>query len=305
MIELKNLTKTFKDKTAFENLSLVIRPGVVTGFLGPNGAGKSTTMKMILGLMKPTEGKVLIDGTKYQDLPNPIAKVGAFLDGNAINPKYTAKQHLEFIATASGLPMERVVNVLQQTGLDKVMDKQVGEFSLGMKQRLGIAAALIGDPESIILDEPFNGLDIDGIHWLRKLIKDLTAQGKAVLVSSHLMSEIQAIADRVTVLAQGKLVADMTIEEMMKKSLSHYVKVVCENNNKLKSLLEQNGAIVQSIGDTELHVHQFTMKQIGTIAKTNNLAIFELTMVEPTLEELFMELTTGKADYVAQNIDGM
>lgn len=303
MIELKNLTKTFKDKTAVENLSLVIRPGVVTGFLGPNGAGKSTTMKMILGLMKPTEGTVLIDGTKYQDLPNPLSKIGAFLDGNAVHPKYTAKQHLEFIATASGLPMERVVDVLQLTGLDKVMDKQIGEFSLGMKQRLGIAAALIGDPESIILDEPFNGLDVEGIHWLRKLIKDLAAQGKAVLVSSHLMSEIQAIADRVIVLAQGKLVADMTIDEMMKKSLSHYVKVICENNYKLRSLLEQNGAIVQSIGDKELHVHQFPMKQIGTIAKTNNLAIFELTMVEPTLEELFVELTAGKADYIAQHID--
>ena len=188
MIEIKNLTKVFKDKIAVDNLSLIIPQGVVTGFLGPNGSGKSTTMKMILALTKPTSGEVIIDGKNYEHLRNPIIKIGALIDGNAINPKLTANQHLELVATASGIPMDRVESMFHKTGLEKVKNKQIGEFSLGMKQRLGIAVALIGDPETIILDEPFNGLDVDGIHWLRELTKDLAKQGKAILVSSHLMS---------------------------------------------------------------------------------------------------------------------
>lgn len=300
MIEIKNLTKTFKNKKAVDNLSLIIRPGVVTGFLGPNGAGKSTTMKMMLALTKPTQGAITIDGENYKDLKDPIAKIGALIDGNAVNPKLTAKQHLELIATVSGISMKRVETMLEKTGLEKVKNKQIGEFSLGMKQRLGIAVALIGDPETVILDEPFNGLDVDGIHWLRELTRDLAEQGKAVLISSHLMSEIQAIAQRIVVLAQGKLIADMTVEEMSEKSLSVYIKVRSENSKKLKSLLENEGALTQYLNNEELHVHQLDMKQIGTIAKENYLAIYELTKVQPTLEELFVELTAGKADYVSQ-----
>lgn len=300
MIEIKNLTKVFRDKIAVDDLSLVIRPGVVTGFLGPNGAGKTTTMKMILGLTKPTRGEVRIDGQSYKDLKNPLTRIGALIDGDAVNPAYTAKQHLELIATASGISLERVEEILKKTGLEKARDKAIGEFSLGMKQRLGIAAALIGDPQTVILDEPFNGLDVNGIQWLRNLTRELAEQGKAVLVSSHLMSEIQAIAERIIVLARGKLIADMTIEEMANKSLSTYVKVRSENNRQLKSLLEREGALVQSAGKEELHVHKFDMEKIGVMAKENNIAIYELTRVQPTLEELFVELTEGKADYVSR-----
>lgn len=300
MIEIKNLTKVFRDKIAVDDLSLVIRPGVVTGFLGPNGAGKTTTMKMILGLTKPTRGEVRIDGQSYKDLKNPLTRIGALIDGDAVNPAYTAKQHLELIATASGISLERVEEILKKTGLEKARDKAIGEFSLGMKQRLGIAAALIGDPQTVILDEPFNGLDVNGIQWLRNLTRELAERGKAVLVSSHLMSEIQAIAERIIVLARGKLIADMTIEEMANKSLSTYVKVRSENNRQLKSLLEREGALVQSAGKEGLHVHKFDMEKIGVMAKENNIAIYELTRVQPTLEELFVELTEGKADYVSR-----
>lgn len=241
MIKIKDLTKNFKDKVAVEGLSLNIRPGVVTGFLGPNGAGKSTTMKMILDLIKPTQGEVTIDGKYYKDLKNTTSKIGALIDGNAVNPNLTARQHLELIATAGGIAIEQVENMLYKTGLSKVKSNPIGEFSLGMRQRLGIAAALLGEAETVILDEPFNGLDVDGIHWLRQLAKDLARQGKAVLISSHLMSEVQAVAERIIVLAKGKLIADMTIEEMSKKSLSAYIKVKSENNELLSSLLKKKG----------------------------------------------------------------
>lgn len=304
MIEIRNLTKAFSAKIAVDHLSLIIRPGVVTGFLGPNGAGKSTTMKMILGLTQPTRGEVNIDGKPYTDLKNPISKIGALMDGNAANPHFTAKQHLGWIAAASGISQTRADEMLRMAGLEHVKNRPIGAFSLGMKQRLGIAAALLGDPDTVMLDEPFNGLDVDGIHWLRALTKELAGQGKAVLVSSHLMSEIQAIADRIVVLARGKLIADLTIEEMAAKSLSACVKVASENNQRLKSLLEKDGAWIQVANDAELHVHKLDMKQIGLIAKKNNVALYELTKVQPTLEELFVELTEGKADYVSMRHPG-
>jgi len=259
---------------------------------------------MIIGLINPTQGVVKIDGKNYRDFNRPISKIGALIDGNSVNPKFTAKQHLEVIATTSGLSMGRVDEMLKMVGLVEVKNKPIGEFSLGMKQRLGIATALIGDPETVILDEPFNGLDVDGIQWLRALTKELAEQGKAVLVSSHLMSEIQAIAERIIVLAQGKLIADMTIEEMTNKSLNAYVKVNSENNMQLKSLLEKDGALIQFISDMELRVHKLDMKQIGIIAKNSNIAIYELKNVQPSLEELFIELTEGKVDYIS-NVETM
>lgn len=300
MIELKNLTKEYKDAIAVDDLSLIIRPGIITGFLGPNGAGKSTTMKMILSLTKATQGEVTVDGVNYEKLNQPVTSVGTLIDTDAVDLKFTAKQHLELVTTASGIPKERIEEVLKQTGLEKVENKQIGEFSLGMKQRLGIAVALIGNPATIILDEPFNGLDVDGIKWLRKLLKKLADQGKAVLISSHLMSEIQAIAERIIVLAQGKLIADMTIEEMASNSLGEYIKVKSEDNKKLQSLLVEQDSLAKLVNNNEeLHIRQLTMKQIGMKAKENNLAIYELRQVEPSLEDLFMELTEGKADYVS------
>ncbi|GAA0348428.1 ATP-binding cassette domain-containing protein [Oceanobacillus oncorhynchi subsp. oncorhynchi] len=299
MIEMKHLTKTFKDKISVNQLSLVIQPGVVTGFLGPNGAGKSTTMKMILGLMNPSRGSVTIDGKAYKDLKLPISKVGALIHGDAVNPKLTAKQHLEILASASGISKKRIDSMLMETGLENVKDKPIGTFSLGMKQRLGIAAALLGDPETVILDEPFNGLDVDGIHWLRQLAKRLAREGKAVLVSSHLMSEMQMIADRMIILAQGKLIADMTIDELAQNSLGSFVKVSCEDNHTLQRLLTAKGAEVKQVKNDALQVYQLDIKQIGLTAKEGQLALYELTKVQPSLEQLFVELTEGKADYVS------
>jgi ABC-2 type transport system ATP-binding protein len=300
MIQIKNLTKIYKDKTAVDNLCLEIKPGVITGFLGPNGAGKSTTMRMILNLTKPTQGEVSIDGKCYAYLQNPISKIGALIDADAINPKLTARQHLQLLTTVSGIPTDQVNKVLQKTGLEKVKNKKIGEFSLGMKQRLGIAAALLGEPETIILDEPFNGLDVDGIKWLRGLTQGLAKEGKAVLISSHLMSEVQAIAERIIVLAQGKLIADMTIEDMSQKSLSTHLRVRSENNSFLKTLLEKDGATIQNLDMEVINVRNIEMKKVGLIAKRNNIAIFELTRIQPSLEELFIELTDGKVDYKSE-----
>lgn len=297
MIEIKSLTKVYKDKVAVDNLSFDIKPGIVTGFLGPNGAGKSTTMRMILNLVKPSKGEVIIDGKHYIDLNQPISKIGALIDADALNPKLTALQHLRLMTTASGIPSSRIIEMLEKTGLEKVKDKQIEEYSLGMKQRLGIAAALLGNPETVMLDEPFNGLDVDGIKWLRSLAKNLAEEGKAVLVSSHLMSEVQAIAERIIVLAQGKLLADMSVEEISKKSYSGYLKIKSENNSKLEDLLKKNGAYISKGEEGSLQVRNVESEKIGIIAKENYIAIFELTRVQPSLEELFIELTEGKVDY--------
>lgn len=299
MIEMSHLTKEFKGITAVNDLSLKIKPGFVTGFLGPNGAGKTTTMKMILGLMRPTSGEVLVNGENYTNLDNPITNIGALIDSSVVDPDLTAKQHLEIITTASGLTKDRPEEVLQQTGLLSVEDKKIHEFSLGMKQRLGIATALLGDPDTVMFDEPFNGLDVDGIQWIRQLTKNLTKEGKAVLISSHLMSEMQAIAERIIVLAQGELIADMTIKEMTERSLSAHIIIRSENNQQMKELLETESAIVQ-IKKESLQVRKIGREEIGEIAKKNNLALYELASTQPPLEDLFMELTEGKSDYVTQ-----
>ncbi len=300
MIEMHHLTKKYKDATAVNDLSLNISPGFVTGFLGPNGAGKTTTMKMILGLTRPTSGTVTVNGEDYKDLTKPLTEVGALIDSYAVDAQLTAKQHLDIMATAGGLAQNRPEEVLQQTGLRDVANKKIQEFSLGMKQRLGIATALLGDPETIIFDEPFNGLDVDGIQWLRELTKNLAAEGKVVLVSSHLMSEIQAIAEKIIVLAQGELIAEMTIEEMAQRSLSAHILVRSEDNGALKELLENEGAVVRAEKE-RLQVRKIELETIGEIAKQNNLALYELTKTQPSLEDLFIELTEGKIDYVTQD----
>lgn len=300
MIEMHHLTKKYKDATAVNDLSLNISPGFVTGFLGPNGAGKTTTMKMILGLTRPTSGTVTVNREDYKDLTKPLTEVGALIDSYAVDSQLTAKQHLDIMATAGGLAQNRPEEVLQQTGLRDVANKKIQEFSLGMKQRLGIATALLGDPDTVIFDEPFNGLDVDGIQWLRELTKNLAAEGRAVLISSHLMSEIQAIAEKIIVLAQGELIAEMTIEEMAQRSLSAHILVRSEDNGALKELLENEGAVVRAEKE-RLQVRKIELETIGEIAKQNNLALYELTKTQPSLEDLFIELTEGKIDYVTQD----
>lgn len=273
---------------------------MVTGFLGPNGAGKSTTMRMILGLVKPTSGEVLVNGVPFEKLADPACKVGALIDSGAFDPRYTARQHLELITTAGGTPAHRVASLLRQTGLEQVQHRPIGEFSLGMRQRLGIAAALLGDPQTLILDEPFNGLDVDGIQWLRLLIKELAGRKKAVFVSSHLMSEVEAVADRVAVLAQGRLIADMAISELVQASSSSFVRVRTEDDQALAAAVGEAGGAAQRRPDEGLLVSGLEPEQIGRIAKRSGLAVFELTAVRPSLEDLFVELTAKKAEFKGQ-----
>lgn len=302
MIQLTNLTKKYGDKIAVNNISLNINSGIVTGFLGPNGAGKTTTMRMILGLAKPTSGSISIAGKTYVSLGKPLEKVGAMIDSNTIDTKLTPWQYLSIISTSAEISKNRVDEILTLVGLQEVTNKKVSEFSFGMKQRLGIAVALLGNPDTVILDEPFNGLDVDGIHWLRTLIKDLARQGKSVLVSSHLLSEVQEVANRIIVLARGELITDMGIEEMKKESIQAYVQVQSSNTSKLKGILERKGAKVKMFGPSALHVREMESMQIGEIAFENGIRIYELMKFQPTLEQLFSELVDGKTDYKGNNL---
>ncbi|WP_230875639.1 ABC transporter ATP-binding protein [Paenibacillus campinasensis] len=301
LIKLANLTKKYGTKTAVDHLNLVLTPGTVTGFLGPNGSGKSTTMKMIISLVRPTLGDVVVDGKSYSDLPEPTKRVGTLIDPSALDNNLTAKQHLSIIATAANLNPRRVDEMLQITGLENVQNKKVKSYSLGMKQRLGVATALLGNPGTIILDEPFNGMDVDGIKWLRGLFKQLAESGKCVVVSSHLMSEIQAVADRVVIIGQGKLLADMTMDEMNRRSLSSYIYVEADDLDKITSVLLDKQASVQP-SKTGLEVRNLDAKEIGRLALDNQIILHELTKVNPSLEDVFTEITDGKADYVAKGV---
>ncbi|MBO1001084.1 ABC transporter ATP-binding protein [Pseudogracilibacillus auburnensis] len=302
MIKLDNLTKNYGDKTVVNQLSLTLKPGVVTGLLGPNGSGKSTTMKMIISLVHPTFGNVTVGEKKYSDLLKPTAKVGTLIDPSAVDNNLTARQHLSLISTAANMNKSRVDKMLKITGLEMAQNKKIKNYSLGMKQRLGIATALMGNPETVILDEPFNGLDVDGIKWLRRLFNQLAAEGKAVIVSSHLMSEIQAVADRIIIIGQGKLLADMTMEEMNKKSLSSYIYVKTNNIDKMSRVLTENQAMVQQLNQG-LEVRNIEAREVGQLAYDHHIVVYELKEVQPTLEELFTEITYGKVDYVSQGVE--
>jgi len=301
MIKIENLTKKYSDKTAVDCLNVTLKPGAVTGFLGPNGSGKSTTMKMIISLVHPTSGKVTVDGYKYSDFSEPTKRIGTLIDPSALDKNLTAKQHLSIIATAANIERDRVDEMLEIAGLKNVRNKKVKSFSLGMKQRLGVATALIGNPDTIILDEPFNGLDVDGIKWLRQLFRDLADAGKAVVVSSHLMSEIQAVADRIVIIGQGKLLADMTMEEMNNKSLSSFVYVETNDIEKTKRVLQEHQAIVKPHNEG-LEIRNLEAKEIGKLAHENQIILYELTKINPSLEDLFTEITNGKVDYVAKGV---
>lgn len=301
MIKIESLTKNYSDKKAVNRLNLTLQSGVVTGFLGPNGSGKSTTMKMIISLVHPTNGKVTVDGKKYSDFSEPTKRIGTLIDPSALDKNLTAEQHLSIIATAANIDRNRVDEMLELAGLESVRNKRVKSYSLGMKQRLGVATALIGNPDTIILDEPFNGLDVDGIKWLRQLFRQLADDGKAVVVSSHLMSEIQAVADRVIIIGQGRLLADMTIEEMNEKSLSSYVYVEANNIDKLKHALLKQQALIKS-NNEGLEVRNLEAREIGKLAHDHQIILYQLTKINPSLEDLFTEITSGKVDYVAKGV---
>ncbi len=293
-IEIRGLTKRYGPDTVVDDLSFTVAPGQVTGFLGPNGAGKSTTMKMIVGLAAPTLGSVTIGGRRYQDLPVPLTEVGALLDAGAVHGGRKAGDHLLALAVSNGLPRRRVGEVLARTGLDGVAGKRAGGFSLGMRQRLGIAAALLGDPRVLIFDEPVNGLDPEGIRWIRDFMRSLAAEGRAVLVSSHLMSEMAQTADHLVVIGRGKLVADTAVSELVRGEGTVLVRTPEPG---FARLLTTAGAAVRDGAEASLVVSGMTGAEIGKLAAYHGVALAELTPQRASLEDAFMELTRDSIDY--------
>ncbi|WP_030656155.1 MULTISPECIES: ABC transporter ATP-binding protein [Streptomyces] len=300
MIELDGLTKRYGEKVAVDHLTFTVRPGIVTGFLGPNGAGKSTTMRMILGLDRPTAGDVRIDGTHYDRLKDPLTYIGALLDAKAVHGGRSAWNHLLCLAQSNGIPERRVAEVLETVGLTAVARKKAKGFSYGMGQRLGIAAALLGDPRILMFDEPVNGLDPEGIHWIRNLMKSLAAQGRTVFVSSHLMSEMALTADHLVVIGQGRLLADTSMADFIRTNSRSYVRIRSPQRERLLDVLHQAGITVVEAGGGALEVEGGKAEQIGELAARYGLVLHELSPRQASLEEAFMELTAQAVQYHAQ-----
>jgi ABC-2 type transport system ATP-binding protein len=300
MINVHELTKRYGAKTVVENLSFQAPAGAVTGFLGPNGAGKSTTMRMIVGLDAPTGGSALVNGKLYRDHKSPLDEIGVLLDAKAVHPGRSARNHLLALAYTHGIPHSRVDEVIDIAGLHKVADKRVGAFSLGMGQRLGIAAALLGDPETLMLDEPVNGLDPEGVLWIRNLLSGLADEGRTVLLSSHLMSETALVADRLVVIGQGKLLADTTIASLIQDAGFNAISVLTPEPGPLAERLARPGVEVTRDADSDyLSVVGLTAQEIGDIAFDNGVRIHELTPQAASLEEAFMKLTHEHVEYQA------
>jgi ABC-2 type transport system ATP-binding protein len=296
MIEVQELTKHYGRTVAVDGLSFTVKPGHVTGFLGPNGAGKSTTMRMIVGLDRPTSGAATISGRRYAAHTAPLCEAGALLEAKAVHKGRTARDHLLALAQTHGIPAARVDAVLEMVGLASVARRRAGGFSLGMGQRLGIAAALIGDPAVVILDEPVNGLDPDGVLWVRSLLQSLAAEGRTVLVSSHLMSEMAVTADHLLVIGRGQLLADTTVDELIDRVAVGSVLVRSPETDRLRDLLRRRGATVQD-EDGALRVAGLVAEQIGDTAREGGLAVHELTPRRASLEEAYMDLTRDAVDY--------
>ncbi len=302
MIEARDLTKRYGDKLAVDHLSFTVAPGRVTGFLGPNGAGKSTTMRLVLGLDRPETGSATIAGRPYRDHVEPLKVVGALLEAKAVHPGRTARNHLLFLAQTQGIARKRVDEVIDIVGLGPVADKRAGGFSLGMGQRLGLAAALLGDPQVLMLDEPVNGLDPEGIVWIRNLLKYLASQGRTVLVSSHLMNEMAVTADHLIVIGRGRLVADCTTQEFIEGHSEHTVLVKSPDLAKLREVVIAAGARVTNDADGEFIVRDLPAPRIGELAAHDGLVLYELATQHASLEEAFMELTHESAEYAAPNM---
>jgi ABC-2 type transport system ATP-binding protein len=299
MIEAKGLTKRYGDKVAVQDLSFTVRPGIVTGFLGPNGAGKSTTMRMIVGLDAPTSGSTTVNGRKYAAHVAPLHEVGALLEAKAIHTGRTAYNHLLSLAVTTGIPRSRVDEVIDLVGLRDVARKRAGGFSLGMGQRLGIASALLGDPRTLILDEPVNGLDPEGILWIRNLLKSLASEGRTIFVSSHLMSEMALTAEHLIVIGRGRLIADTSVAEFIEQASTNTVRVRSPHASKLRDLLAGPDVTVSSSEAGTLEVAGLTSDQIGQTAADNGVTLFELAPQQASLEEAFMELTSDSVEYRA------
>ncbi|TYK42798.1 ABC transporter ATP-binding protein [Actinomadura decatromicini] len=303
MIEVRELTKRYGATTAVDRLSFAVRPGTVTGFLGPNGAGKSTTMRVLLGLDAATSGEALVNGGRYAALRRPMREVGALLDAGAVHGGRRAFDHLGWLARSNGIPARRVAEVLEQVGLAGVARKRVAGFSLGMRQRLGIAAALLGDPGVLMFDEPVNGLDPDGVRWIRELMRALAAEGRTVLISSHLMSEMELTADRLIVIGRGRLIADTSVRELAER-FGRGVLVRTPRPAELTEVLEAAGGSVEPApgGPADggrLTVGGLDVAAIGDMAAAKGIPLHEVTPHSASLEEAYMELTSGDAEFTA------
>jgi ABC-2 type transport system ATP-binding protein len=297
MIEAVHLTKRFGGKTAVDDVSFTVRPGLVTGFLGPNGAGKSTTIRLILGLDRPSAGSVTVNGKRYAEYRAPLHEVGALLEARAFHTGRSARNHLLALAATHRIPRSRVEELIGLVGLEEAAGQRAGGFSLGMGQRLGIAAALLGDPATLLLDEPVNGLDPEGIRWVRVLLKGLAAQGRTVFVSSHLMNEMAVTADHVIVVGRGRLMADLSIGEFTRSAQGSLVRVRTPEAGRLRDLLSAPGVTVSSADNGVLTVRGTSAEDIGEIAREHGIAIYELGAETATLEEAFMELTADAVEY--------
>ncbi|MDT0203707.1 ATP-binding cassette domain-containing protein [Nocardioides sp. AE5] len=302
VIQARGLGKTYKGKTAVSNLSFDVRPGTVTGFLGPNGSGKSTTMRLMLGLDRG-EGQCLFDGQPFITIQDPMRHVGALLEAKPFHPTRTARNHLRMLAAPNRVPDARVDEVLGIVGLADVAGKHPSTFSLGMGQRLGLAAALLGDPHTLILDEPANGLDPQGIRWMRDLLKSLAAEGRSVFVSSHLLSEMALMADELVVIGRGRMIANGPVEQFTKQSSANHVRVRSPQASELASLIGQKLAgtgSVKLVADGELSVVGLTSQDLGDMAFENQIRIHELATIQASLEDAFLEITGGSEEYQAQ-----
>jgi ABC-2 type transport system ATP-binding protein len=298
MIEAHGLTKRYGDKLAVDDLTFTIRPGLVTGFLGPNGAGKSTTIRMIMGLDAPTAGSVTVNGRPYADHPAPLREVGALLEAKAIHTGRSAYNHLLALAATTGIPRRRVDEVVDLVGLREVARKRAGGFSLGMGQRLGIASALLGDPATLILDEPVNGLDPEGILWIRNLLRALAAEGRTIFVSSHLMSEMALTADQLIIVGRGRLIADVSVAEFTRSS-RHSVRVRSPQAAVLRDALTGPEVSVTTAGADVLEIDGLDSETVGRIASEHGVMLFELVPHTASLEEAFMELTRDDVEFRA------
>ena len=297
MLDVHELTKRYGDTVAVDHISFSVKPGIVTGFLGPNGAGKSTTMRMILGLDRPTSGHATVNGRSYTTSPAPMAELGALLEAKAVDKGRSARNHLLALGATNGVGAARVDELLEVVGLADVARKPAGGFSLGMGQRLGIASALLGDPQIVMLDEPVNGLDPDGILWIRTLLKDLAAEGRTVFLSSHLMSELEMTAEHLIVIGRGRILADMGMAEFIDASSTTRVRVVSPDASTLRDLLAAPGVTVASSEPGVLDVEGLEARRIGEVATEHRLTLHELTPVAASLEEAFMELTRDSVEY--------
>jgi ABC-2 type transport system ATP-binding protein len=299
MIEATGLTKRYGPTKAVDDLSFTVADGRVTGFLGPNGAGKSTTMRLIVGLDAPSSGRITVSGRPYHDRRFPLREVGALLEAKAIHPSRSARNHLRWLAQSNGIRTSRVDEVLEQVGLAAVARKRAGTFSLGMSQRLGIAAALLGDPEVLLLDEPVNGLDPEGIQWVRQLLRSLASEGRTVFVSSHLMSEMALTADHLIVIGKGRLIADASVAEVIAQASANHVKVVSPQADALRERVTAAGADAAPSGDDTLIVTGLECREVGIIAAGAGITLYELSRQEASLEEAFMEMTRGSEEFHA------